>query len=36
VLTIAAGPPLPLAGAAEAHERVDAGMRERVLLSIDD
>ncbi len=35
-LAIAVGRPLPLASAAEAHERVDAGTRERVLLSIDD
>jgi NADPH2:quinone reductase len=35
-LTIAVGRPLPLAIAAEAHERVEAGTRERVLLSIDD
>jgi NADPH2:quinone reductase len=35
-MRIAVGPPVPLARAAEAHERVDAGARERVLLSIDD
>jgi hypothetical protein len=35
-LSVAVGRPLPLASAAEAHERVDAGRRERVLLSIDD
>ncbi len=35
-LSIAVAPPLPLAHAAEAHERVDAGTRERALLAIDD
>ena len=35
-LSVAVGRPLPLASAAEAHERVDAGARERVLLAIDD
>ena len=34
-LPIAVGRPLPLADAAEAHERVDAGARERVLLAVD-
>jgi NADPH2:quinone reductase len=33
-LTIAVGEPLPLERAAEAHDRVDAGARERVLLAI--
>ena len=33
-LTIAIGDPLPLERAAEAHDRVDAGARERVLLAI--
>jgi NADPH2:quinone reductase len=33
-LTIAIGTPLPLERAAEAHDRVDAGDRDRVLLSI--
>jgi len=33
-LSIAIGPPLPLERAAEAHDRVDAGTRDRVLLSI--
>lgn len=35
-LVVAVGRPLPLARAAEAHERVDAGTRERVLLAVDD
>jgi NADPH2:quinone reductase len=35
-LSIAIGPPLPLEHAAEAHDRVDAGARERVLLTIPD
>jgi len=35
-LHIAVGRPWPLAAAAEAHERVDAGTRERVILAIDD
>jgi NADPH2:quinone reductase len=35
-LPIAVGSPLPLAAAAEAHERVDAGTRERVLLAVDN
>ena len=35
-LAISVGRPLPLPAAAEAHERVDAGTRERVLLAIDD
>ena len=35
-LRIAVGQPFPLASAAEAHERVDAGSRERVLLAIND
>jgi NADPH:quinone reductase len=35
-LLIAVGSPLPLAAAAEAHERVDAGTRERVLLAVDN
>jgi NADPH2:quinone reductase len=33
-LSIAIGAPLPLERAAEAHDRVDAGVRERVLLAI--
>lgn len=33
-LTVAIGDPLPLERAAEAHDRVDAGARERVLLGI--
>ena len=33
-LTIAIGDPLPLERAAESHDRVDAGARERVLLAI--
>jgi NADPH2:quinone reductase len=33
-LSIAVGEPLPLDRAAEAHDRVDAGARERVLLAI--
>jgi len=35
-LSIPVASPLPLAAAAEAHERVDVGARERVLLAIDD
>jgi NADPH2:quinone reductase len=35
-LSIAIGEPLPLARAAEAHDRVDAGTRERVLLAIPE
>jgi NADPH:quinone reductase len=35
-LRIAVGQPFPLASAAEAHERVDAGSHERVLLAIND
>jgi len=35
-LSIAIGRSLPLSRAAEAHDRVDAGSRERVLLAIDD
>ncbi|HET6393928.1 MAG TPA: NADPH:quinone reductase [Blastococcus sp.] len=35
-LSIAVGRPLPLSRAAEAHERVDSGTRERVVLAIDD
>jgi NADPH2:quinone reductase len=35
-LSIPIGVPLPLAQAAEAHDRVDAGTRERVLLAIPD
>ncbi|SDQ63028.1 NADPH:quinone reductase [Quadrisphaera sp. DSM 44207] len=35
-LSIAIGDPLPLERAAEAHDRVDAGTRERVLLAIPD
>lgn len=36
VLSIAIGVPLPLEQAAQAHDRVDAGSRERVLLAIPD
>jgi NADPH2:quinone reductase len=32
-LSIAIGPPLPLQRAAEAHDRFDAGTRDRVLLN---
>jgi NADPH2:quinone reductase len=35
-LSIAVGTPLPLEQTAEAHERVDAGTRDRVLLAIPD
>jgi NADPH2:quinone reductase len=35
-LSIAISPPLPLEQAAAAHDRVDAGARERVLLAIPD
>ena len=35
-LSIPIGAPLPLERAAEAHDRVDAGSRERVLLAIPD
>jgi NADPH2:quinone reductase len=35
-LSIPVGAPLPLEKAAEAHDRVDAGSRERVLLAIPD
>jgi NADPH2:quinone reductase len=35
-LDVPLGPPLPLEQAAAAHERVDAGSRQRVLLAIDD
>lgn len=35
-LDIPAGPPLPLERAAEAHDRVDAGTRDRVLLAVPD
>jgi NADPH2:quinone reductase len=35
-LSIAIGVPLPLERAAEAHDRVDAGTRQRVLLAIPD
>ncbi|MGY1841466.1 MULTISPECIES: NADPH:quinone reductase [unclassified Modestobacter] len=34
-LAVRVGEPLPLAEVAEAHERVDAGTRERVLLAVD-
>jgi NADPH2:quinone reductase len=34
VLSVAIGPALPLERAAEAHDRVDAGARDRVLLTI--
>jgi NADPH2:quinone reductase len=35
-LSIAIGAPLPLDRIAEAHERVDAGVRERVLVAVPD
>jgi NADPH:quinone reductase len=35
-VTVRIARPLPLAGAAEAHERVAAGVRERMLLAVDD
>ena len=35
-LSIAVGDPLPLDRIAEAHDRVDAGTRERVLLAVDN
>jgi NADPH2:quinone reductase len=35
-LSIAIGSPLPLERAAEAHDRVDAGARERVFLALPD
>ena len=35
-LSVAIGDPLPLERAAEAHDRVDAGSRSRVLLAIPD
>ncbi|WP_245730425.1 hypothetical protein [Micromonospora pallida] len=35
-LSVAIGDPLPLERVAEAHDRVDAGVRERVLLAIPD
>jgi NADPH2:quinone reductase len=35
-LSIAVGDPLPLERAAEAHDRIDAGTRERVVLAIPD
>ena len=35
-LSIAIGDPLPLERAAEAHDRVDAGSRRRVLLAVPD
>jgi NADPH2:quinone reductase len=35
-ITMAIGDPLPLEHAAEAHERVDAGSRERVVLAVPD
>ena len=35
-LSIRIGAPLPLELAAEAHDRVDAGTRERVLLAIPE
>jgi NADPH2:quinone reductase len=34
-LTIATSEPLPLADTASAHDRVDAGTRQRVLISVD-
>ena len=35
-LSLAVGPPVPLERAAEAHDRVDAGSRERVILAVGD
>lgn len=35
-LVIAVAPPLPLDRAAEAHDRIDAGTRERILLAVPD
>jgi len=35
-LSVAVGPPVPLEHAAEAHDRVDAGSRERVILAVGD
>jgi NADPH2:quinone reductase len=35
-LSIPIGTPLPLERAAEAHDRVDAGTRDRVLLAVPD
>ena len=35
-LSIAIGDPMPLARAADAHERVDAGARQRVVLAVAD
>ncbi|MGY1883953.1 NADPH:quinone reductase [Blastococcus sp. SYSU DS0753] len=35
-LAVPIGSPMPLTAAAEAHDRVDAGTRERVLLAIED
>jgi NADPH2:quinone reductase len=34
-LTLAVAPPLPLEHAADAHERVDAGSHERIVLAVD-
>ena len=34
-LTLAVAPPLPLDRAADAHERVDAGSHERIVLAVD-
>jgi NADPH2:quinone reductase len=34
-LTLAVAPPLPLNRAADAHERVDAGSHERIVLAVD-
>ena len=36
VLAIPIGEPLPLEQAADAHDRVDAGSRQRVLLTVED
>jgi hypothetical protein len=33
-LTVATAPPVPLADVAAAHDRVDAGTRERVLVDV--
>lgn len=35
-LSVPVAPPLPLAGIADAHERVDAGSRQRVLVTPDE
>jgi NADPH:quinone reductase len=35
-MSVAVGPPVPLEHAAEAHDRVDAGSRKRVILAVGD